>query len=82
MLEVLTDNFNRAAANIRDVVKKGGAKMANSGSVLFNFKRAGVIYVKADEVTGDDLLLSAMDAGAEDVLEPLHDDEDDSEEEK
>jgi transcriptional/translational regulatory protein YebC/TACO1 len=77
VLEVLTDNFNRAAATIRDVVKKGGAKMADSGSVLFNFKRAGVVYVNADKVEGDDLLLAAMDAGAEDVVEPSTSDEGD-----
>lgn len=77
MLEVLTDNFNRAAATVRDVVKKGGAKMADSGSVLFNFKRAGVVYVNTNKVEGDDLLLAAMDAGAEDVVEPSTPDEGD-----
>lgn len=82
MLEVLTDNHNRAASTIRDVVKKNGAKMADSGSVLFNFKSAGVIYVKADKVEADDLLLAAMDAGAEDVVEPSSDDEDDEEDDE
>ncbi|KAG6547593.1 hypothetical protein Mapa_011042 [Marchantia paleacea] len=80
VLEVLTDNNNRAAANIRDVVKKGGGKMADPGSVLFNFKRTGVIYVKTGDISSDDLLLAAMDAGAEDVLEPeVEEDEDDEE---
>lgn len=82
VLEVLTDNHNRAASTIRDVVKKNGAKMADSGSVLFNFKSAGVIYVKADKVEADDLLLAAMDAGAEDVVEPSSDDEDDEEDDE
>ena len=82
VLEVLTDNHNRAAATIRDVVKKSGAKMADSGSVLFNFKRAGVIYVKADKVEADDLLLAAMDAGAEDVIEPSAPDEEDDEDDE
>jgi len=82
VLEVLTDNHNRAAATIRDVVKKSGAKMADSGSVLFNFKRAGVIYVKSDKVEADDLLLAAMDAGAEDVIEPSPPDEEDDEEDE
>jgi YebC/PmpR family DNA-binding regulatory protein len=78
VLEVLTDNNNRAAANVRDVVKKSGGKMAEKGSVLYNFKRAGVIAVKSSaEATGDDIMLAAMDAGAEDVLEPSEDDEDD-----
>lgn len=39
MVEALSDNNARAAATVREVVKKGGAKMADSGSVLFNFKR-------------------------------------------
>lgn len=80
VLEVLTDNNNRAAANIRDVVKKGGGKMADPGSVLFNFKRTGVVYVKTGDISSDDLLLAAMDAGAEDVLEPEVDEDEDDEE--
>lgn len=39
VLDVLTDNSARAAAHVRDVVKKGGGKMADPGSVLFNFNR-------------------------------------------
>lgn len=72
IIEVLTDNSNRAAANIRDVVKKGGCKMADSGSVQFNFRKAGVVNIKADKVDGDSLLAAAMDAGAEDVVEPTY----------
>ncbi|KAJ7524998.1 hypothetical protein O6H91_17G031500 [Diphasiastrum complanatum] len=84
VLEVLTDNANRTAALIRDAVKKGGGKMADPNSVLFNFKRAGIIYVRSDNVDGDKILLAAMDAGAEDVLEPpvYDEDEQDSEEYK
>ncbi|MCO5588970.1 hypothetical protein L7F22_042934 [Adiantum nelumboides] len=72
LIEVLTDNSNRAAANVRDVVKKSGCKMADAGSVQFNFKKAGVVSVKADKVDGDSLLSAAMDAGAEDVVEPTY----------
>lgn len=39
VVEAFTDNLNRAAANIRDAVKKAGGKMADPGSVLFNFER-------------------------------------------
>ena len=56
--------------------------MADSGSVLFNFKRAGVIYVKADKVDADDLLLAAMDAGAEDVIEPSSAEDEDGEDDE
>lgn len=72
IVEVLTDNLNRAAANVRDVVKKSGCKMADPGSVLFNFQRAGAVNVRADKVDGDALLAAAMDAGAEDVVEPTY----------
>lgn len=89
VLEVLTDNHNRAAASVREVVKKGGGKMAEKGSVLFNFKRAGVILVKSSTsgtggggVTGDDILLAAMDAGAEDVLDPAAAAEEEDEEDE
>lgn len=72
IIEVLTDNLNRAAATVRDVVKKSGCKMADPGSVLFNFRKAGVVNVKAGKVDGDSLLAAAMDAGAEDVVEPTY----------
>ncbi|KAI5081190.1 hypothetical protein GOP47_0004373 [Adiantum capillus-veneris] len=72
LIEVLTDNSNRAAANVREVVKKSGCKMADAGSVQFNFKKAGVVNVKADKVDADSLLAAAMDAGAEDVIEPTY----------
>ncbi len=50
--------------------------------LLSNFKRAGVIYVKADSVKSDELLLAAMDAGAEDVLEPEADEDEDNDKEE
>eukprot|EP00850_Spirogloea_muscicola_P015222 SM000115S23901 [mRNA] locus=s115:159824:168761:+ [translate_table: standard] len=70
VLEVLTDNMNRAAANIREVVRKGGGKMADMGSVMFNFRKCGVVAVPFDKVSSDEILLAAMDAGAEDVMDP------------
>ena len=77
IIEVLTDNLNRTAANVRDVVRKSGCKMADPGSVLFNFRKAGVVNVRADKVEGDALLAAAMEAGAEDVVEPtFYEDED------
>ena len=47
--QVLTDNLNRAAAEVRTVVGKGGGKMADPGSVLFNFERKGLITLSAGE---------------------------------
>ncbi|EFJ15592.1 hypothetical protein SELMODRAFT_422633 [Selaginella moellendorffii] len=76
VVEVLTDNPNRSACQIREVVKKCRAKMAGSGSVLFDFKRAGVLCVKAAaDVSADELFVAATDAGAEDVIEPPEDEE-------
>ncbi|GAB2284838.1 hypothetical protein Dimus_019291 [Dionaea muscipula] len=79
LVEVLTDKVNRSVAAIRDVVKEYGGKMADSGSVMFRFRRVRVVNVKAGDVDKDQLLAIALDAGAEDVIEsPDH--EDDSEE--
>lgn len=82
VVDVMTDNNARSAALVRDVVKKGGGKMADPGSVMFNFNRCGVIAVPAEKIDSDSLLLAAMDAGAEDVLEPQSDRQDDEDEEE
>ncbi|KAM1022436.1 hypothetical protein ACFX15_042571 [Malus domestica] len=70
VVEVLTDKINRSVAAVREVVKDCGAKMADSGSVLFKFRRARVVNIKASDVDKDQLLSIALDAGAEDVIEP------------
>lgn len=81
IVEVLTDKINRSVAAIRGVLKDYGGKMADSGSIMFKFKRARVVNIKVTDVERDELLSIALDAGAEDVIEPLLD-EDDSEEDK
>ncbi|CAI5960696.1 unnamed protein product [Closterium sp. NIES-65] len=73
VVDVLTDNNARAAATVRDVVRKGGAKMADPGSVLFNFKRQGVLAVPAATADPDEVLVVAVDAGADDVINPGED---------
>lgn len=70
VVEVLTDKINRSVAAVREVLKDCGAKMADSGSVLFKFRRARVVNIKASDVDKDQLLSIALDAGAEDVIEP------------
>ncbi|KAM1247194.1 hypothetical protein TB2_043319 [Malus domestica] len=82
VVEVLTDKINRSVAAVREVVKDCGAKMADSGSVLFKFRRARVVNIKASDVDKDQLLSIALDAGAEDVIEPpvYEDDTEDSSE--
>ncbi|KAH6835815.1 YebC-like protein [Perilla frutescens var. hirtella] len=79
IVQVLTDKINRSVACIREVVKDHGGKMADSGSIMFKFKRARVVTVKASDVDKDQLFVIALDSGAEDVIEPSMD-EDKSEE--
>ncbi|SJM54079.1 YebC/PmpR family DNA-binding transcriptional regulator [Gulosibacter sp. 10] len=70
LIECLTDNKNRAAAETRLAVTRSGGSMADPGSVSFNFERKGVIAVpKADGVAEDDILLAGLDAGLEEVFE-------------
>ncbi|KAI3935771.1 hypothetical protein MKX01_032955 [Papaver californicum] len=78
VVEVLTDNVNRSVAAVRTVVKDCGGKMADSGSIMFKFRRARVANVKVTDAEKDQILTVALDSGAEDVIEPtIH--EDDSE---
>ncbi|MBD8659491.1 YebC/PmpR family DNA-binding transcriptional regulator [Frigoribacterium sp. CFBP 8754] len=70
LIECLTDNKNRAAANVRTVMSRNGGTMADPGSVAYNFSRKGVIAVmKTDELTEDDVLAAVLDAGAEEVTD-------------
>ncbi|KAL8139267.1 hypothetical protein V2J09_005288 [Rumex salicifolius] len=79
VVEVLTDKVNRSIAAIREVVKDCGGKMADPGSVTFRFKRARTVSVKVGDADKDHLFGIALDAGAEDIIEPS-DYEDDTEE--
>ena len=68
LIECLTDNKNRAAADVRLAVTRNGGTMADPGSVSYLFSRKGVITIeKADGVTEDRLLEVGLDAGIEDV---------------
>jgi YebC/PmpR family DNA-binding regulatory protein len=70
MVECLTDNKNRAAAEVRTALSRNGATLADPGSVAYNFSRKGVISItKADGVTEDAILEAVMDAGVEDVID-------------
>ncbi len=67
-VEVLTDNRNRTAADIRHAFSKNGGSIAEPGAVAWQSERKGVVLVdrKADE---DELMLVAVDAGAEDITD-------------
>lgn len=66
IIETATDNKNRTFPEVRHALTKNGGTVADSGSVMFQFDRKGVIIVKA---TGDDALLAILDAGATDANE-------------
>ena len=68
LIECLTDNRNRAAAEVRTAMSRNGGTMADPGSVAYNFSRKGVIRVeKTDGLTEDDILGAVLEAGVEDV---------------
>ncbi|HEV2371625.1 MAG TPA: YebC/PmpR family DNA-binding transcriptional regulator [Streptosporangiaceae bacterium] len=68
LVECLTDNRNRAAADVRTALTRNGGTMADPGSVSYLFHRRGVVLVtKTDGVTEDDVLMAVLDAGAENV---------------
>jgi YebC/PmpR family DNA-binding regulatory protein len=68
LVECLTDNKNRAAADVRTALTRNGGSMADPGSVSYLFSRKGVVIVpKAGRVTEDDVLAAVLDAGAEEV---------------
>lgn len=66
LVEVATDNINRTYPEVRLAFSKHGGNIAEKGAVVFQFDHKGMIRVKA---TGDDFMLEALDAGAEDVQE-------------
>ncbi|GMO51045.1 MAG: YebC/PmpR family DNA-binding transcriptional regulator [Treponemataceae bacterium] len=67
LVEVLTDNKNRAAANVRNIFSKTGGNLGASGSVAYMFKRKGVIDYNAEKVSEDAVMETALEAGAEDI---------------
>jgi YebC/PmpR family DNA-binding regulatory protein len=70
LIECLTDNKNRAAADVRTAMTRNGGTMADPGSVSYNFHRKGVIVVaQSDGVTEDDVLGAVLEAGAEEVTD-------------
>ncbi len=70
LIECLTDNRNRAAAEVRTGMNRNGGTMADPGSVAYNFHRKGVIAItKTEGLTEDDILMAVLDAGAEEVVD-------------
>lgn len=67
MIEVLTDNRNRAVAEVRRVFSRGGGNLGESGCVGWMFERKGVLVIDAEGQDAEAIALAAIDAGAEDV---------------
>lgn len=69
VVKVLTDNKNRAAAEVRHIFGKNGSSFAQSGSVSRNFERKGQISVDAKGIDEDTLMTTVLEAGAEDMVQ-------------
>lgn len=67
IVDVLTDNKNRSAADVRSIFSKGGGNMAETGSVSFMFDRVGQVTLKASVGDAETVFEAALEAGAEDV---------------
>ena len=71
IVQTLTDNKNRTAANVRSAFSKGGGSIGTSGCVSFMFDEKGQILIDKEEcdMDPDDLMMIALDAGADDFTE-------------
>jgi YebC/PmpR family DNA-binding regulatory protein len=67
LIECLTDNRNRAATEVRTAMTRNGGSMADPGSVSYMFSRKGVVIVPKQGTTEDDVMMSVLEAGAEEV---------------
>jgi YebC/PmpR family DNA-binding regulatory protein len=68
LIEVLTDNRNRTGAEIRTILSRNGGSLAEPGAVSWQFERRGVVMVPGS-VGEDDLMLVALDNGADDIVD-------------
>lgn len=66
-IQVLTDNKNRTVAEIRHLLGKNNGNLGESGSVSWIFEKKGIIHVPAEGLAEDDVLMAALEGGAEDI---------------
>ena len=69
IVEALTDNRNRTAADVRHMFAKNGGNLGATGAVAWQFDRRGVVVVPGEGVDEEELLLVAADGGADDIAE-------------
>ena len=67
LVEAATDNRNRTVADVRSLFTKSGGQLAGAGAVAWQFEPRGVVVVPRDSIDPDEVALTAIDAGAEDV---------------
>ena len=67
IIDVLTDNVNRTAPEMRKLFEKGNGNLAKPGAVAFGFTNCGVILIESDSTTEDQLMEVALDAGVDDI---------------
>ena len=67
IVDVVTDNKNRSASEVRMVFTRKGGNLGTDGAVAWMFKKEGVITVKAEGLDPDEFMMAALEAGAEDV---------------
>jgi YebC/PmpR family DNA-binding regulatory protein len=67
LVDVVTDNRNRTAGEVRKIFERGGGKMGSAGNVAFRFERKGVFGINAEGVDEDTLMGIVLDAGADDL---------------
>jgi YebC/PmpR family DNA-binding regulatory protein len=67
LVDVVTDNRNRTAGEVRKIFERGGGKMGSAGNVAFRFERKGVFSINAAGVDEDTLMGVVLDAGADDL---------------
>ncbi len=68
-VECLTDNRNRTGAEIKNLFTRNGGSLAEPGAVAWQFERKGVVNLEKGAAGEDDLMLAALDAGAEDIAD-------------
>lgn len=69
IVEAMTDNKNRAAADIRCIFSKSGGNLGQTGSVSYMFSKKGYILIeKTENVSEDEIMMAALEAGAEDFV--------------
>src|SRR5690625_5807392 len=67
-IEVTTNNYNRTVGEIRHIFSRYGGNLGTDGSVAYLFEQKGIIQVSADGLDEEELMLQAIDAGAEDIV--------------